>query len=278
MIIEGETIYAWTAAAYRRRPNLVVPMQRVDGTPVVVKAVRPDVLEPGEYAGERDALRHYAALSLPADVRAERLLAADDELKMLELERVTGSRLDAGWPDARADPEVMADLARAMRSLWAAPAIDAEWRELALWMRALDAPAAGIDAAVLARARDLGRELRQGAEAVVLHGDLHHENIFRQADGALVVIDPKGILGAPGFDLGAALWNPWGQVLAHPQADRLIATRLDVLAAELAMDRAEVQAWGWVVAILSAAWEAESGADLAYPLGVAELIDPARSR
>ncbi|MGI8878980.1 MAG: aminoglycoside phosphotransferase family protein [Jatrophihabitans sp.] len=264
----------WTDAAYRTEPNLVVPLQRLDGTPVVVKAVRADVLEPGEYAGERDALRHYAALRLPADVRAERLLAADDELRVLELERVTGSRLDTGWPDARDDAEVMADIARAMRSLWAAPAIDAAWRELALWMQALDAPVAGIDAAVLARARDLGRELQQGAVRIVLHADLHHENIFRQADGALVVIDPKGILGAPGFDLGAALWNPWGRVLSHPRADRLMATRIDVLAAELAMDRAEVQAWGWVVAILSAAWLAESDTDPAYPLGVAGLIDP----
>ncbi len=264
-------MFGWTAEAYRVEPNLVVPMRRVDGTAVVVKVVRADALHPGEYAGERDALRHYAALPPSAGVRAERLLEADDELTLLELEQVAGQRLDTGWPAAHDDADVMAALARTMRSLWAPPAIDASWRELPRWMRALEAPAAGIDTRVLRRAEHLGRELQQGVAPVVLHGDLHHENVFRQEDGGLVVIDPKGILGAPGFDVGAALWNPGG-VLEHPHPDRLTATRLEVLAAELAMDRAEVQAWGWVAAVLSAAWEAQDGADPSSTLRVAELI------
>jgi streptomycin 6-kinase len=105
---------------------------------------------------------------------------------------------------------------------------------------------------------------------VVLHGDLHHENVLRGPDGNLVVLDPNGVLGAPGFDVGALLWNPWGEVLNHPE---VMPVRLDVLADELEMDRTEVRAWGWVVAVLSAAWLVEDGADPAYQLGVAELIE-----
>ena len=249
------------------RPNLLVQVRHPEGTDHVIKVA---VGEPEDHGSERDALRHYAALPPTPGMRAVRLLGSDDELGLLELEWVDGWELGDGWPNRQDDAELTAELARTMRALWAAPAIAAEWRVLPTWMRALDAPAAGVDAAQLARARDLGAELRQDAEPVVLHGDFHHENVLRQPDGGLVVIDPKGILGARGFDVGALLWNPIGQVLDHPE---VMPTRLDVLADQLGLDRAEVRAWGWVAAVLSAAWEAEDGGDPAYPLGVAELIE-----
>jgi streptomycin 6-kinase len=244
-----------------------VPVRRPGGPERVVKVF---VGFPDDYRAERDALRHYAAMPPLPGVRAVGLRGWDDDLDLLELERVDGFELGAGWPDRQNDAELTAELARTMRALWAAPVIVAEWRELAEWMRALDHPAAGIDSGLLARARDLGAELREGAEPVVLHGDFHHENVLREPDGSLVVIDPKGILGARGFDVGALLWNPIGQVLDHPE---VMPVRLSVLAAELDLDRAEVRAWGWVAAVLSAAWEVEDGGDPVYPLGVAELIE-----
>lgn len=243
-----------------------MPVRRPDGAERVVKVA---VGFPDDYRAERDALRHYAALPAVPGVRAVELCGWDDDLGLLELERVDGFELGEGWPDRQDDAELTANLARTMRALWAGPVIAGEWRDLATWMQALDQPAAGIDAGLLARARDLGAELREGAAPVVLHGDFHHENVLREPDGSLVVIDPKGILGARGFDVGALLWNPIDEVLEHPQ---VMPVRLSVLAAELNLDRAEVRAWGRVAAVLSAAWEVEGGSDPVYPLGVAELI------
>jgi streptomycin 6-kinase len=260
-------VLTWVGPAWRVRPNLLVPVRGPDGAERVVKVA---VYDPSDYRAERDALRHYAALPPVPSVRAVGLLGWDDSLDLLELERVDGFELGDGWPERQDDAALTVELARTMRALWAGPAIRAEWRDLATWMRALDQPAAGIDAGLLDRARDLGAELRQGAEPVVLHGDFHHENVLREADGGVVVIDPKGVLGARGFDVGALLWNPIGQVLDHPE---VMPVRLDVLSAELNLDSAEVRAWGWVAAVLSAAWEVEDGGDPAYPLSVAELIE-----
>ena len=258
----------WVEPAWRVRPNLVVPVRRPDSAERVLKvAVSGD---PDDYVVERDALLHYAGLPPTPGVRVVRLLGWDDDLSLLELEKVDGAELGAGWPHGKADSELTAELARTMRALWADPTIEAPWRDLTAWMGALAQPARGIDPALLAVARDLGAELRQGADPVVLHGDLHHENVLRGPDGNLVVLDPNGVLGAPGFDVGALLWNPWGEVLNHPE---VMPVRLDVLADELEMDRTEVRAWGWVVAVLSAAWLVEDGADQAYQLGVAELIE-----
>ena len=36
---------------------------------------------------------------------------------------------------------------------------------------------------------------------VLLHGDLHHENILKNENGSYTVIDPKGVAGDPIFDL-----------------------------------------------------------------------------
>lgn len=44
-------------------------------------------------------------------------------------------------------------------------------------------------------------------ERVLLHGDLHHENIVRDPSGNYVVIDPKGVMGPPIFDIPRFLLN-----------------------------------------------------------------------
>ena len=42
---------------------------------------------------------------------------------------------------------------------------------------------------------------RKYSRNVLLHGDLHHENILKNENGSYTVIDPKGVAGDPVFDL-----------------------------------------------------------------------------
>jgi len=42
---------------------------------------------------------------------------------------------------------------------------------------------------------------RKYSRNVLLHGDLHHENILKNEKGSYTVIDPKGVAGDPVFDL-----------------------------------------------------------------------------
>jgi streptomycin 6-kinase len=50
---------------------------------------------------------------------------------------------------------------------------------------------------------------------VLLHGDLHHENILQMSDG-WVAIDPKGVLGETLFDVAAFIRNPIQEILLNP--------------------------------------------------------------
>ena len=44
-------------------------------------------------------------------------------------------------------------------------------------------------------------------ERVLLHGDLHHDNLLLRADGSYVFVDPKGVIGPEIFDLPRFILN-----------------------------------------------------------------------
>ena len=44
---------------------------------------------------------------------------------------------------------------------------------------------------------------------VVLHGDFHHYNVLSAQRANWLAIDPKGMLGDPGYEVGPFLCNPW---------------------------------------------------------------------
>src|SRR5262245_10315386 len=78
---------------------------------------------------------------------------------------------------------------------------------------------------VVVRAGAVMRELCVSAtQRVVLHGDLHHDNILRAAHEPWLAIDPHGILGDPGYDVGALLFNP------DPDVGKLTKRELTVTA------------------------------------------------
>ncbi|HET9908792.1 MAG TPA: aminoglycoside phosphotransferase family protein, partial [Anaerolineales bacterium] len=48
-------------------------------------------------------------------------------------------------------------------------------------------------------------------QPVLMHGDFHHFNILSSERGWLV-IDPKGVVGPAGYEVGPFLINPWGEM------------------------------------------------------------------
>lgn len=106
---------------------------------------------------------------------------------------------------------------------------------------------------------------------VVLHGDLHHDNLVRHRGGWLA-IDPHGWIGDPGFDAGPLLYNP------DPEREdaTLLARvphRVAQLAAELELPHDRVLGWGFVAAMLSEVWNAQdAGQTGTRALAVARLL------
>ena len=137
---------------------------------------------------------------------------------------------------------------------------------------------ATIPAAQLDRAEQLFAALAASqGERVLLHGDLHHDNILFDARRGWLAIDPKGVLGEPGFEIGAMLRNPTEH--ASRFADAAIIDRRVAIAVErLGLDRRRVLAWAFAQAVLSAVWSLEDGFSPTRGLATASALLPLLSR
>ena len=92
----------------------------------------------------------------------------------------------------------------------------------------------------------------------VLHGDLHHDNVLRGTREPWLAIDPHGLVGDPGYEIGSILFNPDPDD-RDPALTALVPARLRQLSAALGEPVDRLAAWGFVKAVLSEVWTADSG-------------------
>jgi len=106
------------------------------------------------------------------------------------------------------------------------------------------------------------RELfAEGRPQVLLHGDFHHYNIL-SSDRGWLVIDPKGVIGAPEYEAGPLLMNPWGAMPDEAEAIRRTQRRIAILAEHTGLDRQRLWRWAVCHSLLSAFWDVtDDGSD-----------------
>jgi streptomycin 6-kinase len=225
--------------AFASSRSYVEPVRTADGRAAVLR-IAPDL----------DALEWFSGRG------GVRVLAVDRGRGAALLERaLPGTHLPAG-------DEAIPIAAGVMRALWRSPD-GAPFPTVREWGRALR----GRPAARFAELCD------SMAEPVVLHGDLHHENLL-DAGGRWVAIDPKGVIGEPAYETGALLRNPRPDLLAADDPVGVLRRRSALLTEALDLDLWRVREWAYVQAELSAAWHVEDGEDPAFALAVAELLEP----
>ena len=134
-----------------------------------------------------------------------------------------------------------------------------------------------IDPALIAQARaEFTALLDSQHKPRLLHGDLHHYNVLRDANRGWLAIDPKGLVGELEYEIGAALRNPFVQpdLLADP---RTIERRVTRFARDLALDGERILRWAFAQAVLAAIWEVQEGTPLAPGnawIALAEAVRP----
>jgi streptomycin 6-kinase len=106
---------------------------------------------------------------------------------------------------------------------------------------------------------------------VLMHGDFHHSNILSSERGWLV-IDPKGVIGPAGYEVGPLLMNPWGDLSNGINSNLMTERRIDILHERLGFERERIREWGLAHAILSAWWGIEDNTGWEYALNFAELV------
>lgn len=201
---------------------------------------------------------------------AVRLIEADADAGIFLMERLKpGAVLTEIASEAR-DDEATRAAAGVMRALWTpAPAADGslptvqDWAAGLAHCRAYFAGSAGpFPVALFEEAESLSAALLGSmSEPVLLHGDLHHDNIVSAEREPWLAIDPKGLIGEPAYEVGALLRNLWTDRHEISDPRRLLQRRVDILSDELGIDRGRIRGWAVAQAVLSAWWGIEDGDD-----------------
>jgi streptomycin 6-kinase len=109
-------------------------------------------------------------------------------------------------------------------------------------------------------------------EPMLLHGDLQHHNVLQSGDGWLA-IDPKGVVGDPGYEVGALFYNPMPRILDVPDLEQMLARRVAQLSEELGMDRGRIRGWALAKTVLNAWWMVQNEQMSQNPQGILRCAD-----
>lgn len=255
----GTWLARWTLEAdgepLRTHSSLLLPVRR-NGVPAILKL-----------AHEKEERRGGRLMTWWNGDGAARVLAEEDGVLLLE--RATGPRSLAAMARAGGDrdDEATRILCRATRRLhghrgppppdlvslddWFAPLLQSN------------------DPGVIAQARTVVRDLLAAKrDVVVLHGDIHHENVLDAGPRGWIAIDPKGLVGDRAFDFVNILRDPDEEVALRPGR---FVRQVDVIAEAAELDRTRLLQWTLAFAGLSAVWILGDGDTPTLDLAVAEL-------
>lgn len=191
---------------------------------------------------------------------------------MLLLERaVPGISLKSYFPEK--DHEAIHITCECLKRLHKAPIpYDHHFPHIKDWLTTLDNNL-NVPDHYLHKARQLRDDLIMTAPApVLLHGDLHHDNILQNNDDWFA-IDPKGVIGDPAYEVAAFIRNPIPELLAHNNAAHIIDSRINQFAEILKLSEQRILDWCYVQAVLAWAWTLEDNGDITYFKKLTELFN-----
>jgi streptomycin 6-kinase len=247
---------------------------RGEGENVVIKMAVPN----------REFKSEMAALKLFNGEGACRLLEYDEEKYWALLERLNPGVMLATLED---DDEATRIAAEVMRKIWRP--IDnvgaryivplQEFIKLTDWFDGLkrlrkmfDGGTGPLNAKLVERVESSVKDFfGENHHPVLMHGDFHHFNVLSSERGWLI-IDPKGVIGPAGYEVGPFMMNPWGEILNGTTFRLRLKRRIDILHEHLGFERERIREWSLAHAILSAWWDIEENKIPEYSSAFAEMM------
>jgi streptomycin 6-kinase len=244
LTIEGSPMHGYC--------SVVLPVRTRAGRPAVLKVGFPDL------ESEHEAL----ALQRWHGAGAVLLLRADPHRRALLLERLHPETLTELW-DVEAC-EVVGELYGRLH-VPAPPQPRRLSGELVRWQRQLDnlprgapVPRRLVEQA-LAVARDFAVD--DDTDGVLVHGDLHYDNVLAADREPWLVIDPKPLSGDPHFEPAPMLWNRWDEMIASGSVRDAVRRRFHTLVDTAGLDERRARDWVVLRVVLNAVWALEDGDD-----------------
>jgi len=230
---------------------------------IVLKIYHHDLRGNAQYPHEAAALSHFAGAPFC------NLLDSDIENGVLLLECINPGTPLKDLPDLDDRLDVFLGLFKALHDNPVPPTHD--FPTYAQWLAdAADSLAARHDVknlyAHMRNAQDVYADIvAQNPVQQLLHGDFHFTNILLDADGFYKVIDPKGVLGHPLFDLPRYILNEHILVVDDKGVDDINAQRsvinkiIHKIEESLGINRNLIAQSFYIETALAYAWVAQSG-------------------
>lgn len=218
------------------------------------------------------AQQEIAALQFYQGRGCAKLIDFDRKHNALLIERIIpGASMKTLFPQD--DEQAIQYAANIMRQLHAVPLTTASsFHYYSDWLADLNAPNK-LPEQHRYKAHMLAYTLLKTAEKpVLLHADLHHDNILLSERDHALAIDPKGIIGESAIDAAAFIHNPIAELVKHPEATRIIARRIALFSSLLNIDADRIKKWSYIHAVLAAHWTIEDDNNPQQLLKLAELI------
>ena len=228
--------------------SLVLPVRPPSGRPAVLKTGFPD--EESEH--EHLALQHWHGNG------AVQLLRADPHRRALLLERLHDETLTELW-----DLEACEVVGRLYGRLHvpAPPQLRRLSGQLIRWQQQLEelprsapVPRRLVEQS-LAIARDLAGD--DSTDGLMIHGDLHFDNVLAADREPWLVIDPKPLSGDPHYEPAPMLWNRWDEVVASGDVRDAVRRRFHTIIDTAGLDEDRARDFVVLRLVLNAVWELE---------------------
>jgi streptomycin 6-kinase len=224
--------------------NYVAPAELTDGTNVILKI---------SYPGNKEFRDEIEALKFFNGNGAINILRENITNGVVLLEKAEPGTPIRDIADNKAIPivaGVIRQLHKPIKTHTSHP-----FPTLADWAKAFERYTDGpIPRQLFDKAEGIFKEyLHDKKDVVLLHGDLHNDNILLSRRGWLI-IDPKGVVGEPEFETTAFLRNPYYDLPKDSNYKKAEINRIIQFAEELGFDRRRILNWAFVGAVLSMLW------------------------
>ncbi len=252
--IARETAANWSLRIENPYENLsyhfVAPCLRADGSRAVLKIGFPG--EKLEFFNEVKTLRLYDGDG------AVRLLDVDGMCYAMLLEKLTPGE-SLGKLCLQDDAQAVKIAAGILKKLVRKIPEDTEYHLLENWIDGFRrAENTGFPAQKIKKAQNFYNELAgKRKHGYLLHGDFHHENILSAEREPYLVIDPKGLVGSIGYDVGVFLNNHREWMAEKPDISAALDLAVRQFSETLRIAEDEIRKWAFVQMVLSAWWTFE---------------------
>lgn len=229
----------------------------------------------------RELTSEIAALRFYNGHGACQLLDADPEKGMLLLERLQPGHMLSTLEDDEQATRIAGDV---MSQLWRPiPENNDSFIKLKDWFdgfkrlrRRYNGGTGPLPEKLVETAEALSSDLlSENKDITLLHGDFHHYNVLESERGWLA-IDPKGVIGSKGYEVGPLLTNPYERFLSGINPRAQTEKRIAILCEMLNMERERIRSWAICHTVLSAWWSVEDGEDWMYAIRCAEIFTMAQ--